>query len=265
MGQGERPPSPSATSTRLSGRYALCMTGPWLLEFFIAPLVVGVVLLGLSALVRVVRVKVWKPLGRGLRWLTTLRVTTSTRLEAAARELTEAREEVLRENAEAARLRQKGVDLETEIEAFKVAREHRAAAEKEAARVSGHADGLAEGRAAGRSEALAKIEAERAVLRPRPAWRVDVIREGAAYVLRNSQPDAVATDVELDTHHQEFAFTGPRQWMGAFPGEVEFQGGWLEMGRRFGVTFRVQYRDELGDVQEGRARVDKEPRRAVIL
>lgn len=241
------------------------MTGPWLLEFFIAPVIVGIVLLALSALFRVVREKVWRPVGRGLRWLTTLRITTSTRRNALKHELAEALDAARVGESQVARLKRKSLDLKTEVKGLKAAREYLAAEQRTAVWDSGRAHGLADGRAEGRAEALAEVAAERAVLRPRPAWRVDVLREGEAYVLRNSQPDAVVADVELDAHHQEFAFTGPRQWFGVFPGEVEFKGGWLEMGRRFGVTFRIQYRDELGDVQEGRARVDKEPRRAIIL
>jgi hypothetical protein len=236
------------------------------------PVLVGVILLIVAAsFSKTVREKFWAPIGRRFRWMIQLRVTTAERMTKAAADLAEANE-LAGQYASQAHNAQEVARAEVasahdaaraEIEAVRSLALHEAAVAKQEQEEVTRAN-LKDVYQQGYQKALAEVAARRSVPRATPAWRID----GGAdqtYLLRNTQTDALVSDVKLETNPQAFAFTGPKQWQGPFVGEIEFEGHRLDVGRKLGVKFEVRYHDELGDPQVGFAWLDKEPMKMWVL
>lgn len=272
------------------------MTSDDWLKFVWLPLLVtvggGLVLAAiLSIFSQAVRVRFWLPIWRGLRWLGSLRITTTTRQKDAADAIVEAeadrdatssqlkavwealdvrpvrkastlvmeRTEHLRNAAEAAKK-----DADAKIQAA-----HAFAEQQVILAARKHANELkvaeANARAEGHQEALQQIKEARDVTPLlRPVWQV--IPLGAtAFALRNSQSNVELSDVSIEAPLADFDFNGDTQWPGPSNGAHRFVGERKRNGRLFGVRFSVRYRDAHGEWQAGEAWIDKEPRKATIL
>jgi len=239
--------------------YSRLMTGQYLLDNLWMPIVVALVLAGLSALVSsTVRDKVWKPFGRALRWPFRLRLTTTVR---RATEATDRADLELNAQTYAASARNAREVARQEIEAEKLRSRLFAEAaqqQREQEVMDARRQSLAEGLEAGRAEALAEIAAERAVPSVTPTWQVK--DEGEfGWTLLNAQHNAYVSDVSIRAHVQQFAFTSATQWAGRFHGQAPFDGRVLTVGSMHGVRFTIDYRDERGDLQSGEAFIDRQP------
>jgi hypothetical protein len=109
----------------------------------------------------------------------------------------------------------------------------------------------------GRAEALAEIEAERAVPLVKPNWTVTP-ESGRAYRLSNTQSGVSISEVALSAPTNKFAFDNETQWPGSFDQPVTFGGYPTDAGREDGVPFTVRYRDTRGDWRELPAFLDRE-------
>lgn len=183
----------------------------------------------LAIFVKPVRERFWKPIGRGIRWLFTLRLTTTKRIA-----LWEAEYESLRNEVGYAISDNKKRTITAELVAFN----------------------------RGRAEALAEVEKERGEFLVQPNWTIDKLPIGAAYGLRNTQSGVVVSDVSLSASVTAFVFEGANQWPGVFAGNVQFFGAPTKAGGTLGVTLTVRWRDARGDWKEGQAFIDREPIRA---
>jgi hypothetical protein len=196
---------------------------------------IGVVIIGglalagiLAIFLKPVRERFWKPVGRALCWLFTLRLITTHRLKV----LSDERESLLYEV----------------FDAHSQGR-HQAAEEKQA--------GIAEGRA----EALAEIEAERSVPLVKPNWTVSMM--GGGYTLANTQRGVSVSEVSLSAPVDKFTLDGQTQWSGKFSQMTPFKGVPTHAGRKAGVEFTVRYRDARGDWHDLPAFLDRESRQTV--
>lgn len=219
-------------------------------------------MLAIASLFKSVREMVLKPVGRGIRWLTTIRLTTTGRKAAKASEVADLlrRLEAAQEATAAAVAAGRA-----EVDAVK-AQAASVAEERERGFWAEMANAHNESHEKGREQALAEVAAGRAVPLIRPTWRVNVQSAAAhVYDLENVQLGSFATDVSIAASSDEFDFEGPNQWAGEFPYSVRFFGAPTRSGRRKGVDIVVRWRDENGDPQEGKARIDSAPRQAVFL
>lgn len=248
------------------------------------PLVVtvlgGLILAGILAIFsKTVRTKFWRPFGRGLWWVTTLRVTTTKRMaerrHAVDAALQDAAAALAAEKRESARVR--GVAAENIVRLQNELKEAREQAAREAAaRESLHAkltekvseQAQARGRTEGRAEAEAEVAAQRAALSLRPVWRIHDHGDGR-FDLMNTQSGLTEQDVSdvlIAAPLGDFVFHGDSQWPGQFDGRVTFAGERMANGRRFGVTFEIRWRDRNGDWQTGQAAIDNaRPRGGYVL
>lgn len=268
----------------------------------------GLILAGIiSIFSKTVRDKFWKPIGRALRSLFTLRVTTTKRQAERATELAG-----LREQAELSTKRFQEVcdalDVtpvlaDSTLVPERIQQLQRASddawahAKAEVARAEAHAQSqihatqalaqtqmgealrihegqielardtsFKDGYAAGRAEAMAEVQAQRAVPPLQPVWRIDDPGPGGnRFVLRNMQDGVEISDVSVEVDTSEFMFSGPTQTRGPFEGSLTFLGSKSHHGSLFGVDFTVRWRDGNGDTCAGVVKVDRDPRRAVIL
>ncbi|MHA6668608.1 hypothetical protein ACX3O0_07035 [Homoserinimonas sp. A447] len=237
----------------------------------------GLVLAGVLAVFSdTVRKKFWRPILRPFRWLATVRPTTTGKQRASRDELVAARADAVRISGtaveEIVRLQR---DTESdrnlaaanlaaareEVEALNTLVSQRVAAADLDAYQRGYAAGLAEGR----EEIQARIDAERSVPLPRPAWRIDAVRSNDVYTLSNTQPGVVVRDLSMEAPLGDFQFNGPKYWPGEFEENIEFEGERMRNGKSFGVKFVLRWSDANGDRQLGEAWMDKEPRRGVVL
>lgn len=227
--------------------------------------------------------KMWGAVWRVIRWPFSIRVTTKKRLGAL-------HGQIAAERAEAARVRGVAADHIVELqEDLEKARSHgaaqlaaaeaRARDEVEAVRALAKDEAMQAhkrhlranetarefGRVQGRAEAMAEVDAQRAVRLPRPVWRIDEAGGTNSLLLRNMQPDVVLSDVSLEAPLGDFVFAGPSQWPGPMSGPQPFFGERQGNGRAFGVKFIVRWHDANGDPRMGEVFIDKEPRRAVVF
>lgn len=219
-----------------------------------------------------VRERFWKPIGRLLWWPFTFRITTAKR-QAVERDTVNELKRELGHVIEAAVKAQR--DGETATEAARREGEAQAMKTQEIAQqeaLKRHKNYQQQietarefGREEGRASAFAEVEAQRAVPLPQPVWRVDGVEGSDAFVLRNTQPDVVVSDLSLQAPLGDFVFSGPSQWPGSSTGVVTFHGDRQRHGRAFGVKFVVRWRDANGDPRVGEAFLDKEPHRAIVL
>jgi hypothetical protein len=123
-----------------------------------------------------------------------------------------------------------------------------------------------EARREGRDEAEGQVAAQRARRIPKPKWRVQQFDvKPRTYVLINYEPRAVTRDVVLSAPPDRFTILGS----GSFEDSeffvdtdrrvVRFDGEFAAAGKKSGVTFKVEYTDENGDLQEGEAYIDPPP------
>ena len=234
-----------------------------------------------------VRDRFWRPALRVLAWpLTQIRLTTRQRQEALIDQLAAARSDAVSisavgdetivhlqnelekaQNLSSARTAEAELARRNEVEAIRALAQKQIADERrinesqvELARITGHDEG--------RAAALVEIEAQRAVLKVKPVWRIVENDSGERpFWIRNVQRDAEAHDVCIDAPMGDFVFHTETQWPGVFPNDRQrpFAGERIGNGRKFGVTFSIRYRDANGDWQAGQATIEREPRRAVIL
>lgn len=206
----------------------------------------GLVIAGILAIFRPgVRDKFWRPLGRAVAWVFSIRLTTTKRQRDAAAEARALRERA--DAAEAGREQdQKVMIAEHELRLKGLGVTHADELRAEARR--GYQKGL--------EDAAIELAMERELPRVSPVWRIDYVKD-AVWELRNTQTGAVVSDVTLECDLKRFAFTGPSQWPGPFAGVGQFEGHRLRLGQVAGVDFTVRYRDELGDHATGAAWLDK--------
>jgi hypothetical protein len=237
------------------------MTGDdWVRNFWL-PLLVLFVAAVSSAVSAKVRVIFWKPLGRALRVLVSLRLITSANRTQAANKVGGLEREI-------ARL--EGLMTTTEIEA-----------ERRLSAVHGEADRMVElartdvssqveqamaiGQARGIAAMRIEIALQRAVPHPEPAWRVIQRPADGAFELKNVQPGVVVQDVSIQAPLEAFGFNGPTQWPGKFENSLVFDGQRMRQGRLSGVVFSLKWRDLNGDWQAGEAWIEKERRTATVF
>jgi len=128
----------------------------------------------------------------------------------------------------------------------------------------GREAGRQEGVEAGRREIEARIEAEKQAPLTRPSWRLDALQSNV-FSLRNTQPGVIVRDLSIEAPMGDFQFNSPTQWPGEFIDVVAFDGDRQHNGKVFGVTFGLRWRDANGDWRTGQVRIDREPRRAIIV
>lgn len=193
----------------------------------------GLILAAILAIfVKPVRDKFWKPIGRGFRWLFSLRLTTTKRIA-----LREAEYQRLRDEAGFALSDSARRTITAELVAFN----------------------------RGRAEALAEVEAQRAEPLIEPVWRV-MQTEPGYYVLHNMQNNASVSSISIAAPAHDFLFTSDTQWTGPLVNNVQnFRGERRRRGEALGVRFTIRWRDANGDWRVGEAFIDKEPRRATVL
>jgi hypothetical protein len=239
------------------------MNPTYLLENLWMPIVVAVVLAGLSAVVsKNVRDRFWKPIGRAVVWPRKLRITTATRNAMTDAELARLRREVQAQTEAVSEAQRAG---QAELAASKALADERA---REAKNQWGlevtqaHRDSLRQGKAEGRAEVVAEVEAARAVPRLRPVWRIAALGGDQGFMLSNVQTDAVVSDVSIEAPANQLVFTSETQWRGLFNNRVHFNGRAVGFGKSHGVECVVRYRDELGDMKTGAAFLEREPLRS---
>lgn len=263
----------------------------WLKDYWLPVLVAVSAGLILSSFSKVARERFWAPVWHGIRWVSTLRITTSKRqrmqtdavanaeanrdrsaaqLRAVwdALDVQPVREDStlvveriahLRDIAELARR-----DAQAQIEAAQSLAEQqmRQAAKQHANELNA---AVASARAEGRQQALQLMKEEReATPLLRPVWRV-IPLDGDVFVLNNTQSGVELSDVSIAAELGDFEFVGDTQWPGPSVGANKFRGERKRNGRLFGVRFTIRYRDAHGEWQVGEAWIDKEPRKAVVL
>ncbi|MFB7882764.1 hypothetical protein [Microbacterium sp. NPDC056057] len=244
-----------------------------------------------------VRVRLWMPIGRALRWPLTLRVTTTRRMRARAEELERAQKQNERSNrfyadlCEALGIVVLSGDKQL-LERIAQLRGASSSADQRAAAAVAHAaeqiaatqalavdeadrvskahqrelqSAIASARAEGRQQAIGilKEQRERSPLL-RPTWRV-VYLEDDRFLLNNTQSGVEISDVSIAAPLGDFEFIGDTQWPGPYSGVQQFRGRRMRNGRSFGVKFAIRYRDADGEWRAGEAWIDKEPRQAVVL
>lgn len=202
--------------------------------------------------------RVWRPLGRGLRWVTTIRVTTTARIQAS---LDEANQVIREQQSQYVALRS-AMEKSAETKSVRIAvLEDQLAAAGDATRnaVSEQIEQNAlanerarqEGRREGYSEAMHEVEAQRSALRPRPVWRVSPMENhehADAFALSNVQPDSGPIgDVWIEARMHNFVFNSGTQWTGPWREPVVFRGERTGAGRTLDVKFAVHYQDENDD------------------
>ena len=246
------------------------MDTDWL-ENLWAPLGVGILLLAIAAsFTKGAKEKVWAPLARTVARVFTIRLTTSTRLDAAAanvaelgKRLSEADDTVSNAASEA----RVEIEATRSLALYEMARDTAARnsdhqREMVALRTTHEAAAEAAflgGREQGRAEALAEVAAERALPLLRPEWRI-VPLEDDLFLLNNTQSGVVVSDISIQAMMGSFEFVGDSQWPGEFSGSQTFRGERIGNGRIFGVDFIIYYRDRNGDAKQGKAWIDKAPR-----
>lgn len=206
------------------------------LEFWVENwwLPLGLLIVGAS-FSKAVRERVWAPLGRGLRWLTTIRLTTTRKMREAEETAGEsirdqqrqydALRERARKEADTASIRIAALQDQLEL-AKASAAEARAAQVEQHAKVNEYAREM--GRTEGRAEAMREVKAQRAALTVRPVWRVREMknhRESDAFTLSNVQPDAgPLSEVWIESRLNGFLFNSRNQWPGPWHEPVVFRG-----------------------------------------
>lgn len=252
-----------------------------------------------------VRDKVWKPIGRGIRWLLSIRFTTSARQAAGERLAAD-----LRERAESsARRFQEVCDLldvtpvlsDSSLVPERIQQLQEAAAEAwahsnaEVAAARAHAQEqiaatqalaqtqigeelrINEGQIElarntayheGHAAGRAEVTAEVEAQRAIPSLRpVWRIDEAgpAAMSLRNTQEGVEVSNVSVEAPTGDFKFAGSTQLRGRFDGPWVFAGERTRDGRVLGVNFTVKWQDANSDWWAQEVRVDREPRRITVL
>jgi len=225
-----------------------------------------------SALSKNVRDKFWKPIGRWITRIATVRIrlTTTGRERRSAAEREAAEQETRRSHTAAIEAVEGERDqaVASEAAARQELADAKAKAEQDAEwftqlRTNQVAEARAQGRSEGivtaRAEAEAEAEARRAAPAERPVWRVVEVAAGT-FELRDVQGVAGIRNVGIDASLSEFEFHGPTQQRGEFAGVLAFVGNRMSGGERFGVDFDVAWQDEHGEPWTGAAHLDKNPR-----
>lgn len=254
----------------------------------VAALVVAGILAFFS---KTVRDKFWRPIGRALRWPLTVRLTTTRRQGAAAAETKKIRDDAeltaqrfnevcdllgvkpIRADSTIVRERieqlqgakdaawghaQEQIDATQSLAKKQLADQVRRGAEQaETAREFGKAEG--------RAEAIAEVEAERAVPLLRPVWRIDELGSADAFVLKNTQHSVEVSNISVEAASGEFLFAGATQMRGKLERHFEFYGQKTDRGRRLGVDFTVKWQDAHGTWWSQVVVIEREPRRMTVL
>lgn len=110
-----------------------------------------------------------------------------------------------------------------------------------------------------RADAFAEVEAGRAVARPQPVWTVKPNAQAGYFKLTDEQWADGVSDVRIDAPSQTFRFDAPNHWPGPFNTQAIIYGAVLQHGQRFGVPFKITWRDPSGDEHEGSAWIDPVP------
>lgn len=230
------------------------------------------------------REKIWRPMGRALRWPFTLRVTTARQRakldgELKRLELDSRRFKEVCEILDAYPVHEDSTLVPERIAALRDAKQtawDEARAQIEATQALAQQQvneqvrkgaeqaetARALGRTEGRAQAMAEVEAQRAAPRLRPVWSVVRLEDGALQ-LRNTQEGISASDVQdvaLDAPLHDFVFHGSSQWPGFFPGELTFAGELVSTGKKFGANLGIRWRDTNGDHCRAKVLVPPEPR-----
>ncbi|GAA2851891.1 hypothetical protein [Microbacterium arabinogalactanolyticum] len=263
----------------------------WLKDYWLPVLVAVSAGLILSGFSKVARERFWAPVWHGIRWVGTLRITTTKRQANATKAVAKAEEDRDKRTAQLTAVwdaldvrpvredstlvverieRLQGAadaawkDAQAKIEAAQSFAEHQVSqAAKQHAKELNAA--VASARAEGRQQALQLMKEEReATPLLRPVWRV-IPLDGDVFVLNNTQSGVELSDVSIAAELGDFEFVGDTQWPGPSVGANKFRGERKRNGRLFGVRFTIRYRDAHGEWQVGEAWIDKEPRKAVIL
>lgn len=233
----------------------------------------------------------WAPIGRAVRWPFGLRVTTKSRINALRRSASELRShaeltkrrfdevcelldvrpvradstivreriERLQQMADLAQAHaQQQIEANNSLAALQVTQANQRGAE--IAKTEREA-----GRVEGRAEAMAEIEAQRAVPLLRPVWRIDQLAVGDAFVLSNTQDGVSISNVSVDASSGELVFAGPTQTRGAFDGRLEFRGRKTDFGRRLGLDITVKWQDTHGEWWAQTVRIEREPSQMTVL
>lgn len=247
---------PGLWAQRASHKYARFVDT---LEFWIENwwLPLAVVLAGVcitSAGTKSVRERVWKPLGRRLRWLTTIRLTTSGRLRAMQED---ANQMIRSQQEQTVAIRDRAVTAaDTASVRIAALQDQLGAAMENTANLveRARAEGRTEGHADGRAELEAEIAAQRSIPIPSPSWRIRLADDGAdSFTIENLEPRARVSDVRLEASPRVFAFDSSVMWDGPFEGAQSFSGQRTGVTGRMPVTFTVHFRDANRDWREREA------------
>jgi hypothetical protein len=234
------------------------MTAEYLAQFSVE-LAGGLAILFITSLFNTwVRNNIWKPLARKILWLFTLRITTTGRDRARTSEVNKLHAEIaaLRASVESGK-----VAAQADLDSL-----HARVADANAVNEKRHATEIANaherGRDAGVLQERALVQSQRSSAGPRPNWRVKSTGFGNTYLLSNTQPGAFAINVSISPLLNNFALTGQTQWAGkpSFTSE-SFTG---ERVGSLPVTFVVSWENELGDLQNGRALLAREPSTPIV-
>lgn len=229
----------------------------WVNENQLAATVVGGLILALFATLPKIRPHVRS----ALKWPLTVRFTTAQKIRQVVAEISSKDQTISDLKSQVESARAEGVRLGEERRSQAETKFAEERLKHERALEASRLEGIEEGR----KEAFAEIEVERTRPSKKPVWRVDPVQSDVTYQLANTQADAIAKDVSIEAHHQEFAFTGGTQWSGILGSTQTFDGHRLKIGRQLGVKFVIRYRDERGDWHEAYATIDREPLRSVIF